>query len=62
MVEKQTHEELFQKTDDVGASQRDPKRNLIASLAMTAIVMVIGMFLYEWLRQIIHPTVATWEL
>lgn len=61
MVEKQTHEELSQKTDDVGASEREPNRNLIASLAMTAIVMVIGMFLYEWLRQIIHPTVATWE-
>ena len=61
MVEKQTHGELSQKTDEVGASEREPKRNLIASLAMTAIIMVIGMFLYEWLRQIIHPTVATWE-
>ena len=61
MVEKQTHQELSQKTDEVGTSEREPKRNLIASLAMTAIVMVIGMFLYEWLRQVIHPTVATWE-
>ena len=61
MVEKQTHEEVPQKIDEVGASESEPKRNLMASLVVTAAVMVIGMFLYEWLRQIIHPNMATWE-
>ena len=61
MVEKQSDEELPQKIDEVRTSESEPKRNLIAPLAITAIVMVIGMFVYEWLSQIIHPTVGTWE-
>ena len=61
MVEKQTYEEVPRKIDEVGASESEPKRNLMASLVVTAAVMVIGMFLYEWLRQIIHPNMATWE-
>ncbi len=61
MVEKQTYEEVPQKIDEVRVSESEPKRNLMASLVVTAAVMVIGMFLYEWLRQIIHPNMATWE-
>jgi len=61
MVERQSYEELPEKIDEVGTSEREPRGNLIAPLAISATVMVIGMFLYEWLSQIIHPTVGTWE-
>jgi len=61
MVEKRTHEELSQNINEVGTSEREPKQHLIAPLAVTAVVMVLGMVLYEWLRHTIHPTVATWE-
>jgi len=61
MDEKQSDEELPQKIDEARTSESEPKRNLIAPLAITATVMVIGVFLCEWLSQIIHPTVGTWE-
>jgi PAS domain S-box-containing protein len=61
MVEKQSYEELPEEIDAVGTSEREPKGNLTAPLAISATVMVIGMFLYEWLSQIIHPPVGTWE-
>lgn len=61
MVEEETYEQSPLRIDEVGTSEREPRGNLIASLAMTAIVVVIGMLLYEWLGQVIHPTLATWE-
>lgn len=51
MDEKKIYEEPPRKIDEVGKS----------ILAITAIVMVVGMALYELLRQIISPTTSTWE-
>jgi len=61
MDEKKIYEEPPQKTGEVGKSERESKRNMIANLAITATVMVIGMALYGLLRQIISPTTSTWE-
>jgi len=61
MNEKKIYEEPPQKTGEVGESSHESKRNMKTDLAITATVMVIGMALYELLRQIISPTTSTWE-
>jgi PAS domain S-box-containing protein len=61
MDEEKIYKEPPQKTDEVGRSERESKRNMRTILAITATVMVIGMALYGLLRQIISPTTSTWE-
>jgi PAS domain S-box-containing protein len=61
MEEKNISEEPPRKNDEVGKSGYESERNIKTVLAITATAMVIGMALYELLRQIISPTTSTWE-
>lgn len=61
MAEKQTHKEPHQKMDGVGISERESRQNLIASLVIIAIVMLLSMFLHDWLRHVIHLNITAWK-
>ncbi|MCJ7594048.1 MAG: PAS domain S-box protein [Desulfobacterales bacterium] len=61
MATKQTLEEVPRKSDDTRISKNVPRRGLTGSLAITAIVMLIGVSLSEWLTEVITPNLGGWK-